>query len=53
MQKKETERERKRKTLLGEKKEVCSKKSLTGPTLLEMSGNATYVCHEHERRNAE
>jgi hypothetical protein len=42
MQKKETERERKRKALLGEKKEVCSKKSLTGPTLLEMSGNATY-----------
>jgi hypothetical protein len=41
MQKKETERERKRKALLGEKKEVCSKKSLTGPTLLEMSGNAT------------
>jgi hypothetical protein len=41
MQKKETERERKRKALLGEKKEVCSKKSLTGPTLLEMSGYAT------------
>jgi hypothetical protein len=38
MQKKETERKRKRKALLGEKKEVCSKKSLTGPTLLEMFG---------------
>jgi hypothetical protein len=26
------------------------KNSLTGPTLLEMSDYATYVCHEHERR---
>ena len=35
-EKKENERKRKRKTLSGEKKEVSSKKSLTGPTLLEM-----------------
>jgi hypothetical protein len=37
-EKKEPERKRKRKTLLSEKKEVRSKKSLTGSTLLEMSG---------------
>jgi hypothetical protein len=41
-EKKEQERKRKRKTLLSEKKEVSSKKSLTGSALLEMSGNATY-----------
>jgi hypothetical protein len=35
-EKKENERKRKRKTLLGEKRSV--RKSLTGPTLLEMSG---------------
>jgi hypothetical protein len=34
-------KKRKRKTLLGEKKEVSSKSGLTGPTLLEMSGNPT------------
>jgi hypothetical protein len=38
-EKKENERERKRKTLLGEKRSVL-KKSLTGPTLLEISGDA-------------
>jgi len=38
-EKKENERKRKRKTLSGEKKEVSSKKSLTGPTLLEMYDN--------------
>ncbi len=36
-EKKENERERKRKTLLSEKRSAL-KKSLTGPTLLEMSG---------------
>jgi hypothetical protein len=36
--KKESGRERKRKTLLGERKKCVLKKSLTGPTLLEMSG---------------
>ena len=41
-EKKESERKRKRKTLLSEKKESVLKKSLTGPTLLEMSGKATY-----------
>jgi len=40
--KKESGRERKRKTLLGERKKCVLKKSLTGPTLLEMSGKATY-----------
>jgi hypothetical protein len=39
--KKESGRERKRKTLLGERKKCVLKKSLTGPTLLEMSGLAT------------
>jgi hypothetical protein len=36
-EKKENERERRRKTLLSEKRSVL-RKSLTGPTLLEMSG---------------
>jgi hypothetical protein len=39
-EKKENGKERKRKTLLSEKRSVL-KKSLTGPTLLEMSGNPT------------
>jgi hypothetical protein len=39
--KNEHERKRKRKTLLSEKKEVRSKKSLTESALLEMSGYAT------------
>jgi hypothetical protein len=35
-EKRENERKQKRKTLLGEKKEVSSKRAWQGPTLLEM-----------------
>jgi hypothetical protein len=45
MQRSREVRKRKRKTLLGEKKEKersVLKNSLTTPALLEMSGNATY-----------